>query len=149
MELPRSMLFAMALTLPLLACNGDGGTGLDGDGDGDGREIEPNPSFSADINEIFQRRGCTASNCHGASGGQADLELTASASANYAELVGVQATSEDFLRVQPGNATDSYLVIKLEGRQSVGAQMPLTGGPLDNIDLTNIKNWINNGAPNN
>lgn len=145
MELPRSMLLAMALALPLLACNGDGGTGLDGDG----REIEENPSFATDINEIFQRRGCTASNCHGASGGQAGLELTASASANYAELVSVQATSENFLRVEPGNATDSYIVIKLEGRQSVGGQMPLNGAALDNIDLTNIKNWINNGALNN
>ena len=37
----------------------------------------------------------------------------------------------------------------LEGRQSVGLQMPRGGTPLDNIDLTNIRNWINNGAPNN
>ncbi len=147
MNLPRPMLLATALALPLLACDGDGGTGLDEEGDA--REIVENPSFSTHINEIFQRRGCTASNCHGAAGGQGDLQLTGSASANYAALVGVQASAEDFLRVEPGNATDSYLVIKLEGRQSVGSQMPLTGAPLDNIDLTNIKNWINTGAPNN
>jgi hypothetical protein len=145
MALPRSMLLAMAFTVPLLACNGDGGTGPGGNGDG--REIDPNPSFSADINEIFQRRGCTASSCHGV--GKAGLVLTADASANYDQLVNVPATSEDFLRVEPGNATDSYLVIKLEGRQIKGSPMPLTGSPLDNIDLTNIKNWINNGAPNN
>ena len=32
---------------------------------------------------------------------------------------------------------------------TVGGRMPLNGTALDNIDLTNIKNWINNGAPNN
>jgi hypothetical protein len=145
MALPRSMLLAMTLTLPVLACSGDGGTGPGGNVDG--REIDPSPSFSTDVNEIFQRRGCTAANCHGT--GQAGLQLTADASANYDQLVNVPATSEDFLRVEPGNATDSYLVIKLEGRQIKGSPMPLTGGSLDNIDLTNIKNWINNGAPNN
>lgn len=146
MELRRSLMIATVLAIPLLACNGDGGTGLDDD-DGQ-REIEANPSFAVDINEIFQRRGCSASSCHGG-GGQAGLELTSSASANYDELVDVPATSEDFLRVEPGNATDSYLVIKLEGRQVVGGRMPLNAAPLDDIDLTNIKNWINNGAPNN
>lgn len=130
------------------ACGGDGPT-YPGNGGEDTREILAEPSFGADINGIFQRRGCTASSCHGAPGGQAGLELGASASANYAELVDVQATSESFLRVEPGNANDSYLVIKLEGRQQEGAQMPLGGPALDNVDLTNIKNWINNGASNN
>ena len=31
---------------------------------------------------------------------------------------------------------------------SVGRQMPQGAPPLDNIDLTNIVNWINNGAVN-
>lgn len=145
MDTRRSLGLIAVTAVALAACNGDGGTGLDGGGDE--REIKANPSFAADVNEIFQRRGCTTSGCHG--GGQAGLTLTSSASANYAELVDVQATSEDFLRVEPGNAQDSYLVIKLEGRQNEGQQMPLTGEALDNIDLTNIRNWINNGAPNN
>ena len=51
--------------------------------------------------------------------------------------------------VIPSNANDSYLVKKLEGRQSVGARMPLGGEALDNIDLSNVKNWINQGAKNN
>ena len=52
-------------------------------------------------------------------------------------------------RAIPGDAANSYLVIKLEGTQSVGSRMPIGGSALDNIDLTNIKNWINNGAENN
>jgi len=53
------------------------------------------------------------------------------------------------MRVLPNNATDSYLVIKLEGRQSAGGQMPLGGAPLSAADLASIKNWINAGAQNN
>ncbi|RMH12875.1 MAG: hypothetical protein D6701_13015 [Gemmatimonadetes bacterium] len=67
----------------------------------------------------------------------------------YDNLVNVQATSENFRRVLPGDPQNSYIVIKLEGRQSVGSRMPLGQAPLDNIDLTNIRNWISSGAPNN
>lgn len=35
----------------------------------------------------------------------------------------------------------------LEGRQSVGARMPLNAPSLDDIDLTKIRNWIATGAP--
>ena len=104
------------------------------------------PSFSTDIQPIFISRGCTGSNCHG-SALQDGLDLRTGAA--YASLVNVDAVSENFKRVLPGNAQDSYLVIKLEGRQTVGSQMPLVGAHLDNVELTNIRNWINNGAKNN
>jgi hypothetical protein len=68
---------------------------------------------------------------------------------SYGELVSVLATSEHILRVIPGNPDGSYLVMKLEGRQSVGDRMPQTGAALDSIDLTNIRNWIAQGALNN
>ena len=47
------------------------------------------------------------------------------------------------------DAANSYLVMKLEGTAGAGARMPLGGAALDNIDMTNIKNWINQGAKNN
>lgn len=143
MSVVRSFMIPMVAALTLAAC-GDGPMGPDGE-----RQILAQPSFSTDINEIFQRRGCSSGSCHGAPGGRAGLELTASAAANYAMLVDVDATSESFKRVLPGDATNSYLVIKIEGRQTEGGQMPLGGTPLDDIDQTNIRNWINNGAPNN
>jgi hypothetical protein len=122
--------------------NGVGG----GTGNTDTRVIKAQPSFANDIQEIFNRRGCTSSSCHGTSQ-QAGLDLRSGSS--YGNLVNVDATQESKLRVRPGNANDSYLVIKLEGRQTAGARMPIGGSALDNIDLTNIKNWINNGAENN
>jgi hypothetical protein len=63
--------------------------------------------------------------------------------------VNVGSNQVSALRVIPGNANDSYLIVKVEGRQSVGQRMPIGGSPLDNIDLTNLKNWISQGAKNN
>ena len=136
-------LVAMAL---LAACSG---TPTDGGGGG-ARVIKANPSFATDIQEIINRIGCNGAGCHGAAGGQAGFVLGSDASVNRGNLVNVSSTSEpSFLRVEPNDAVNSYIVIKLEGRQSVGSRMPLGLPALDNIDLTNIKNWINTGAPDN
>lgn len=147
-RLPTPTVLLTFAALFTAACGSGGGTGTgpDPDPDPDDRVILADPSFSQVIQEIFVRKGCTASNCHGAAQ-EAGMDLRAGSS--YDELVGVPATSEDFDRVVPGNPNDSYLVIKLEGRQSVGDRMPLDGTPLDNIDLTNIRNWITQGAENN
>lgn len=152
---PVARTFAAALVILitpvfLTACGGDGGTdpGTDGDGNVDppARTIKENPSFAADVQEIFDRTGCSSSSCHGA-GQAAGLDLRAANS--YADLVNVGATNEPLIRVIPNDAQNSYLVIKIEGRQSVGSRMPIGGGALDNVDVANIRNWINTGALNN
>ena len=149
---PPVLAFAVAA---LTACGGgDTGTnpdpgngGNNGGGGGVTRTVVDDPSFSTNIQEIFARRGCTSSGCHGA-GFQASLDLRSSAA--YAELVNVTSTQEpDFVRVIPGDPQNSYLVMKIEGRQNVGTRMPQTGGILDSIDITNIRNWIAQGAKNN
>jgi hypothetical protein len=152
---PGSTLVTLAVAIVFAACGGSdspsgpgGGNNGGGGGGGTTREIKANPSFASDIREIFSRNGCTASGCHG--DGTGGLTLGASAAGDHAMLVGVPSSSEPtFNRVTPNDATNSYLVIKLEGRQTVGARMPRGGSPLDNIDITNVKNWINTGAPNN
>jgi hypothetical protein len=125
---------------------GGGGDGGGGGGGGTPRVVKATPAFGADIQEVFDRIGCSTSGCHGTAQ-SAGLDLRSGNA--YDNLVNVQALSERVVRVIPGDANGSYLVIKLEGRQTAGARMPLNGTALDNIDLTNIKNWINNGAPNN
>ena len=145
--LPTGLAFALALTLS--GC-GDSGTGPDDGGNGNGngttRQIVADPSFASVIQEIFNRKGCAGGSCHG-SAAQAGLNLSSGNA--YANLVGVQATQAAVNRVIPGNANDSYLIVKVEGRQTVGLRMPSGGSNLDNIDLTNLKNWINQGAKNN
>ena len=146
--LTRSLAVAAALTLA--AC-GDSGTGPDdngntGGGNGNTRTIVADPSFATVIQEIFNRRGCAAGDCHGSSQ-SAGLSLASGSS--YANLVNVASTQASTLRVIPGNADGSYLIVKVEGRQTLGDRMPQGGAALDNIDLTNLKNWINRGAANN
>ena len=58
------------------------------------------------------------------------------------------ASSEDpgVLRVAPGNPDASYLVQKIEGTASVGAQMPLNAAPLPQATIDVIRQWITEGA---
>jgi hypothetical protein len=127
----------LGIALVFAACGGsDVPTGPDPQG----------ASFSQDVNPILVG-GCSAGSCHG--GGVGGLTLTASAATNYANLVGVQASSAPaFQLVNPNNATDSYVVMKLEGRQLSGSQMPL-GGALSAAQITTIRSWIDDGAQNN
>jgi hypothetical protein len=142
---------AVAAALTLGAC-GDGGTGPDDGGNSGGnntpsRQILADPSFATNIQEIFNRRGCASGSCHGSGTQSAGLNLSSGSS--YASLVNVTSTQVAVARVIPGNANDSYLIVKVEGRQTVGNRMPPGASALDNIDLTNLKNWIAQGAKNN
>lgn len=137
------------LAMTLAACSGGKGYGpTDPGGVGSTRTIKPDPSFNDDVYEIFTRRGCTNSSCHGGGAGGLTMSSAATAYANLVDKAAVGKTGET--RVIPGDAVNSYLVKKLEGAVGIaGVQMPNGGEPLDNIDLTNIKNWINKGAKDN
>ena len=147
----RVRIFAVLVAGSALASCGGGDPSPTGPGAGGNepqmtRRITPNPSFEQDVQEIFVRTGCTDSGCHGS--GQGGFFLWPDSAANYTNIVNVSAETEpEFLRVEPFDATNSYIIIRLEGRQKKGFQMP--GTPFDSIDLTNIRNWIDNGAPNN
>lgn len=131
----------LVVALAFAAACGDGTT------DPQDREIKANPSFSADIVEITNRRGCTASSCHG--GGAGEMTL-GDAATTYAAWVNVPSAADATeTRVIPGDAENSYVVKMVEGRVSGRPRMPLGAAPLDDIDLTNLRNWIDNGAPNN
>ena len=55
------------------------------------------------------------------------------------------------IRVIPGNPSGSYLIQKLEGASDiVGLRMPRNGPPyLTTEQVALIRQWIQNGAPNN
>ena len=120
-------------------------SGCDG-GNGSGLEAPPplQASFSSIQANVFTP-SCATSGCH--RGASAPRGLRLDEAVSYAMLVNV-ASSEDpgVLRVAPGNPGASYLVQKLEGSASVGAQMPLNAAPLPQATLDVIRQWITEGA---
>ena len=78
--------------------------------------------------------------------------LDLSTGQSHGELVGVQpsidqARDDGFLRVDPGNPDNSFLLIKLEGPPlGEGSRMPLTGTPLTPAEIDVIRAWIEDGA---
>jgi hypothetical protein len=105
-----------------------------------------NPSFAQDIQSIFNT-SCAVSGCHNNTA-EAGLNLTQGVS--YANIVNVDSTQvPSKKRVLPNDAQNSYLVEKIEGRQSVGSRMPINRGNLSSTQIQNIRNWINQGAQNN
>jgi hypothetical protein len=140
----KKVLFIMIATIVLIL-SGNCKTSNNGGGNGGGGGPVANPSFAQDIQPIFTN-GCAVSNCHNATA-QAGMNLSSGMA--YGNIVNVASTSEPgFMRVLPSDAENSYIVVKLEGRQNVGARMPLTGS-ITSDQIQTIKNWINNGAPNN
>ena len=72
--------------------------------------------------------------------------------AAYQNLVGVASAGKPgAVRVVAGDAEDSYIVHKLEGRSDiVGQRMPRTSGPfLTEGQISIIRRWIDQGAQNN
>jgi hypothetical protein len=127
-------------------CGGGSGEGLDangrplGEGGSSGGPLTA--SFASIQANVFTPM-CTG--CH--AGGSAPLGLRLDATNSYALLVGVNSGEVPGLRrVAPGDAANSYLVQKLEGRQAVGARMPLGGPYLDASGIALIRQWINDGA---
>ncbi len=116
------------------------------DNNGGDEQLIAEPSFARDIQAIFTAN-CSALSCHGNSSSSGGLSLEAGKS--YLSLVNVPAAQDPGkMRVEPSDSPNSYLVIKIEGRQTIGGRMP-QGGTLSGVKKGNIKNWINNGAPNN
>ena len=90
--------------------------------------------------------------CHSGptSGGLPSGMDLSSANDSYNALVNVASLQVGGLdRVTPNDTANSYLIQKLEGTQAVGGRMPQGGPFLDQATMDMIKEWINDGAPNN
>jgi hypothetical protein len=133
----RASLCLILAVLALGGCSGGDGTGLD---------IPPplEATFSSIQANVFTP-SCATAGCH--QGASAPQGLRLEEALSYAMLVNV-ASSEDpgVLRIAPGNPGASYLVQKLEGSASVGAQMPLNAAPLPQATIDVIRQWITDGA---
>lgn len=128
------------LAIGVAACNGGDGSGLPDVGPPGSTE----PTFSAIQANIFEPN-CAVTGCHFGAGAPQGLRLDEANS--YGSLVGVSSSEvSSILRVAPGDPDNSYLIQKLEGSASVGAQMPLNAPALLQADIDVIRQWISDGA---
>lgn len=106
------------------------------------------PTFSSISTQVFEG---ICVNCHNAVGAAFAGGLRLDAGQAYNQLVNMASTGKPAaVRVMPGNASDSYLIHKLEGRSDiVGNRMPLGGQVLPQADIDVIRTWIDQGAQNN
>lgn len=111
--------------------------------DEDDGSLEPT---LASIQENIFNTSCALSRCHAGSGAPEGLDLSAGNARQH--LVNVSSSGvPDLLLVDPGNADDSYLILKLEGDERiVGAQMPFNMTPLSSSEILVIREWIDDGA---
>jgi hypothetical protein len=131
--------FSMAI-LGIAACDGGDGSGLP-------PKLPPG-SFGPNFSEIQANvivPNCTTTGCHFGAGAPQGLRLDDVNS--YGSLVGVSSVEvSSLLRVAPGDPDNSYLIQKLDGSASVGAQMPLNAPALAQLDIDVIRQWISDGA---
>ncbi len=105
-------------------------------------------SFAADIQPIFTAN-CALSGCHTGANPTGSLNLAAGSS--RAQLVNIAAVGfPGATRVIPGDASNSYLIRKLEGGPSIsGVRMPDGAPALPTATIQKIRDWITAGALNN
>ena len=109
------------------------------------------PPFPATLEAIQDNvftPGCALSFCHGVST-QANLNLEEGNSwSNLVDVPSFEVPTMD--RVKPFDPDASYLICKLENcPATIGEQMPIIGGPLDQSVIDVIRQWISDGAPDN
>ena len=109
--------------------------------------LVPNPSFSANVAPIFEKR-CAVGGCHSIATHQAGLTLAPSRA--YESLVGVQSSLRPSLqRVRALQPTESWLVTMISAddaaRQGI-PRMPLATQPLTANQIATIVRWIEQGA---
>lgn len=105
----------------------------------------------ADIQAAILSPRCAIPTCHDSAIATGGLVLEGGAS--YDQLVGVEpmveaARDAGQLRVDPGDPSNSFLLIKLTGPPlGQGGRMPLTGALLSDEEVELVRAWIAGGAP--
>ena len=112
----------------------------------------PTVSFATQIQAQILNPACTA--CHTDDGRTPSSNLNLKSGVAISNLLNVACVCPghaSVMRVIPGNPSGSYLIQKLEGASDiVGLRMPRNGPPYLTTDqVALIRQWIQNGAPNN
>ncbi len=107
-------------------------------------------AFSARVQPIFTTN---CAGCHSAGGiaDQSGIALRLVSGESFDLLVNQQSVQNSALTlVIPGDAESSLLFQKISSdNPPVGLRMPRFVAPLSDADVQTIRNWIDQGAPNN
>lgn len=102
-------------------------------------------TFSTIQKEIFIV-SCALSGCHSGADAAAGMDISSGKAFN--NLVYVPSTSNsNFVRVQPGNSANSFLIKRLRNIGESSGIMPPSGKLSENA-IQLVETWINNGAKN-
>ena len=127
----------------IAACAPGSGDGLDASGRPIGEAPDPGDAPTlANIQARVFTPICII--CHIGAGAPQGLRLDEASA--FDNLVDQPAVEVGLLRVEPFFPDRSYLVQKIEGTASVGAQMPFGGPRLPDEDIQLIRDWIAAGA---
>lgn len=133
------------VVLILAACGAGSGEGLDQNGQPLGSPPRGLVATFDSIQANVFTPICGVPGCHGGAAAQQGLRLDAGFA--YGNLISVaSAQDSNQTRVVPGDPDNSLIVHKLEGTQTVGAQMPDGGPYLQQSTIDVIRLWIANGA---
>jgi hypothetical protein len=133
---------ALGAVVLTASCGGDGVFT-----DVGGPPPDPGPTLTVVQASVFTPH-CALPTCHAAPSPEQGMNL--SAGLTYLSTVGIDATElSGFKRVAPGDATDSYLYMKIAGDPRIaGERMPF-GGTLTSAEIDLVRAWIDAGAKNN
>jgi hypothetical protein len=113
------------------------------------------PTFASVQAEVFEktdsagRRACVG--CHTNTGRNPSGGMNLNHDTAYDQLINVPARGKPgAIRVIPGDAENSYIIHKIEGRAGIaGGRMPFNGPFLADGQILIIRRWIAIGAPRN
>jgi hypothetical protein len=106
-------------------------------------------SFGKDIQPIFDKN-CGYCHRDGAIADRLGIDMHLTSGQSYIDLVNQPSADGNFILVIPGNADDSLLYLKVAREiPPKGLRMPLFDVPLRPEEIDLIREWIEDGAPNN
>ncbi|MEZ4699596.1 MAG: hypothetical protein R2834_04645 [Rhodothermales bacterium] len=101
-----------------------------------------------DIQNTIFTTSCALSGCHAGASPQQGMNLSAGQA--YANIVNVPSNENPQMnRITPNDPDNSYLFLKISGTNISGSRMPLGGSPLSDDKIAMVREWIEDGAPNN
>lgn len=137
---------SLVLLLLLVGCGKLAELPTEPGGPGGGEPIDPTATFTRVQNEVFSPT-CAALGCHDPLGRQENLILTTGRA--YTNIVGVASNQmPSLMRVNPSDASSSYLYRKITGNGITGDRMPQGGPYLNDAQIKLVRDWIRRGAPN-